>query len=179
MEKGLFQDKTPDERFEMLEATADTKLFFSYERQYSNQEIELFREQLGDILIELDKIEVEKAAAVKDFNEALKPLKIQLKEIVDNVRFRSSMREEMVYKFIDHDANKVNLYTKEGICVSSKPLRFDEMQRSIMSEIRNKEEYRDNNDTEEEEEEDWATVEVEEEPVSNIKKLKHDKVKSN
>lgn len=167
MQELIFPDKTQDERFEMLEATADKKIFFSYERQFSNQEIEVFREQLGDILIELDKIEVEKAVAVKDFNEALKPLKKELKEIVDNVRFRSNMREEMVYKFIDHGANKVNLYTKEGVCVSSKPLKFDEMQRSIMSEIRNNGEEDPHDDGEtidvenEAEEADWSKLESE------------------
>lgn len=140
MEKeGIFQDKTPDERYDMLEATADKRELFTYERQFSNQEIDLFRERLGDLMIDIDKIDTEKAKVTKDFNEKLKPLKKELKELVDNIRFRGHMIEDIVYKYIDHDLNKVNYYTKEGILVNTRPLKFDEQQRSIMSEIRDQE----------------------------------------
>ncbi|MHA1968841.1 MAG: hypothetical protein ACW964_13685 [Candidatus Hodarchaeales archaeon] len=161
MSENLYQDKNLDERREMLEATADDKIFAPYERQFSNQEIEKFHEKLSDIVIEIQKIETEKANTSKVFNDKLKPLKKELRDIADNIRFRGRMVEEIVYKFVDHDANKVSLYTIEGICVSSRPLKFDEQQRSIMSEIRNN--GQDDEETvdieHEEEQEDWDKVE--------------------
>jgi len=167
MIKELFSDKTPDEKFELLEASADKKVFFNYEKQFSNQEIDLFREQLGDVLIEIDKIEVDKAKITKEYNDQLKPLKKQLKEIVDNVRFRGHMVEELVYVFIDHDNNTVDYYTKIGVCVNTRPLKFDEQQRSIMGEIRDNEDEQEVADQTaaadyvevEEEKEDWEKLE--------------------
>jgi len=162
MQERIYQDKTPVERLEMLEATADKKVFANYERQFSNQEIERFHEQLSDIVIEIQKIESEKSKASKVFSEQLGPLKKRLREIADNVRFRGRMVEEIVYQFIDHDSNKVSLYTQEGVCVNERPLKFDEQQRSLMSELRNN--GQDNEETvdveHEEEQEDWETLDT-------------------
>ena len=174
MQERIYQDKTPDERYEMLEATADKKVFANYERQFSNQEIEKFHEQLSDIVIEIQKIETEKSKASKVFSEQLGPLRKELKEIADNIRFRGRMVEEIVYQFIDHDANKVALYTVEGICVNERPLKFDEQQRSLMSEIRNN--GQDDEETvdveHEEEDEDWETLDTSKKATAKSRKGK-------
>lgn len=121
----------------MLRDTCDKVEQFSYEKAFTNQDVILFQEELSGIMITMSQIEDELAAVKKGFTVKMKPLKLQIKELLENIRFRSRMVEEQAYIFIDHEENKVGYYTAAGILIHTRMLKIDEHQRSIMSEARN------------------------------------------
>lgn len=157
MQQTIFQDKSPEERKLFLRDTCDKIEHFSFEKSYTNQDVEVFCDKVSKIMIEIRQMETELSKVRKEFSEKLKPLKIELTELLNNIKFRSKMVSEMVYIFIDHEHNQVGYYTAEGILVHKRMLKIDEHQRSIMSSARNFDQ--DGNDEEEQPEEVEAIVE--------------------
>lgn len=137
MREFMFDDKPLEDREMMLRDTCDKVEQFSYEKAFTNQDVILFQEELSGIMIQMSQIEDELAAVKKGFTVKMKPLKLQIKELLENIRFRSRMVEEQAYIFIDHEENKVGYYTAAGNLIHTRMLKIDEHQRSIMSEARN------------------------------------------
>jgi len=154
MQKEMFQEKVPEERVTFLRDTCDKVEDFTYERAYTNQDVEAFCDRLSKIMIEVRQMESELTAVKKEFAEKMKPMKTELSELLNNIKFRSQMVKEKVYIFIDHEKNQVGYYNAEGMLVHRRMLKIDEHQRSILGSIR-REEY-------EEEEEETEDVEAEE-----------------
>lgn len=156
MQKSIFQDKSPEERIIYLRDTCDKLEDFTYEKSYTNQDVELFCERLSKIMIDVRQMETELSKIKKEHAEKMKPLKIELSELLNNIKFRSKMVKEKVYIFIDHEKNQVGYYTSEGILVYTRMLKIDEHQRSIMSSARNfdPDEDEDENDEKDEDDED-------------------------
>ena len=140
MNKGvadsMFQDKAPDDRRVILRDTCDKVENFTYEKSYTNQDVEVFMEKLSEVMIDISQIEGELIKIKKDYSIRLKPLKTDLKELIENIKFRSRMVEEQAFIFRDHDKNTVGYYSEEGLLIHSRPLKIDEHQRSIMSNMR-------------------------------------------
>lgn len=136
MRQEMFQDKDPEEVEIMLRDTCDKVENFSYEKAYTNQDVEQFREKLSDFMIEIDKIESELAKVKKEFTVKMKPLKTEVKKLLSNINYRSEVVEEQVYIFVDHDDNQVGYYNNTGMLVHTRMLKIDEHQRSIMSSSR-------------------------------------------
>lgn len=149
MQNSVYQEKSPEERKIFLRDTCDKIENFSFEKSYTNQDVEVFCDRLSKIMIDVRQMETELSKIKKEYAEKLKPMKIELTELLNNIKFRSQMVTEQVYIFIDFEKNEVGYYTGEGILVHKRMLRIDEHQRSIMSSMRS--EY--NNDEEEKEEE--------------------------
>lgn len=136
MRQEMFQDKDPEEVEIMLRDTCDKVENFSYEKAYTNQDVEQFREKLSDFMIEIDKIESELTKVKKEFTVKMKPLKTEVKKLLSNINYRSEVVEEQVYIFVDHDDNQVGYYNNTGMLVHTRMLKIDEHQRSIMSSSR-------------------------------------------
>lgn len=136
MQKAIFQEKKPEERAMFLRDTCDKIEDFSYEKSYTNQDVELFCDRLSKIMIDVRQMESELARLKKEYAEKMKPMKIELSELLNNIKFRSQMVKEKVYIFIDYEKNQVGYYTAEGILVYKRQLKIDEHQRSIMGATR-------------------------------------------
>jgi hypothetical protein len=160
MQSEMYPDKDPEERKTLLRDTCDKMENFSYEKSFTNQDVELFCDRLSKIMIEVKQMEIELAKVKKEFSDKMKPFKVELSELLNKIKFRSVMVTEPVYIFIDYDKNKVGYYTGEGVLVNSRRLRIDEHQRSIMSAAR-----RNDDDEVVEEQVEEETVEVDSEEV--------------
>ena len=57
MQKELFQEKSPEERKILLRDTCDKVDNFSYEKAYTNQDVQLFCDRVGNIMIEIRRLE--------------------------------------------------------------------------------------------------------------------------
>lgn len=136
MRQEMFDDKSPEDREIMLRDTCDKVERFSYEKAYTNQDVDLFREQLSDIMIKLSKIDHELAAVKKEFGVKTKPLRAEVKQLLENINFRSQTVDEQVYIYIDHEDNQVGYYNATGMLVHTRQLKIDEHQRSIMGASR-------------------------------------------
>ena len=152
----MFEGKDPEVKVTMLRDTCDKTEKFSYEKAFTNKDVTMFQERLSDIMIEVSRIEEELRKVKKEFTDKMKPLKIEIKELIENINFRSRMVEEQVYIFINHDKNQVGYYNEEGNLIHKRMLKIDEHQRSIMGEVR-----RNNGSHEEEYEEEYDDAEYE------------------
>lgn len=165
MQKEIYQEKTADDRKVYLRDTCDKIENFSYEKSYTNQDVELFCDRLSKIMIEVQQLEVELSRVKKEFTDKMKPSKKELSELLNKIKFRSEMVTEQVYIFIDHERNEVGYYSGAGILVHKRMLKIDEHQRSIMGSMRTRQEVMDedekNPDTVENEEEETIDVEAE------------------
>ena len=131
MQQEMYADKDREDKIVMLGDTCDKVENFNYEKAFTNQDVVLFQERLSVIMIEISKIENELAKVKKVFTEQMKPLKIEVKELLNNINFRSQTVEEEVYIFIDHENNEVGYYNGDGLLVHTRMLKIDERQRSI------------------------------------------------
>ena len=165
MQREISQEKPPEERKIYLRDTCDKIENFSYEKSYTNQDVELFCDRLSKIMIEVQQAEVELSRLKKEFTDKMKPSKKELSELLNKIKFRSEMVTEQVYIFIDHERNEVGYYTGTGVLVHKRMLKIDEHQRSIMGSMRTRQEVIDEDerdpDTVDEPEEETIDVESE------------------
>jgi len=132
----MYDDRSLEDRERLLRDTCDKVEKFSYDKSFTNQNVDMFRERLSDLMIEVSKFEVELAKIKKQYLEDTKPMRTEVKELLENIRFRSRMVEEQAYIFIDHEENHVGYYNVEGLLIHKRMLNIDEHQRSIMGAAR-------------------------------------------
>jgi hypothetical protein len=165
MQREIFQEKTPEDRKVYLRDTCDKIENFSYEKSYTNQDVELFCDRLSKIMIEVQQAEVELSRLKKEFTDKMKPSKKELSELLNKIKFRSEMVTEQVYIFIDHERNEVGYYTGTGVLVHERMLKINEHQRSIMGSMRTRQEVMDEDERDpdmvDEPEEETIDVEAE------------------
>jgi len=136
MQKEMFEDRDPEEKEKSLSDTCDKVENFSYDKSFTNQDVDMFRERLSDLMISIGKFDIEIAKIKKQYMEDTKPMRLEIKELLENIRFRSRMVEERAYVFIDHEDNRVGYYNSQGMLIHERMLNIDEHQRSIMSAAR-------------------------------------------
>jgi len=146
MQKEIYQSKPEEDRQVFLRDTCDKIENFSYEKSYTNQDVELFCDRLSKIMIDVRQMEVELTKLKKEFAEKQKPLKIEVSDLLNKIKFRSEMVTEQVYIFIDHERNEVGYYTSAGILVHKRMLKIDEHQRSIMGSMRSRHDVMEEDD---------------------------------
>jgi hypothetical protein len=165
MQKEIYQEKTADDRKVYLRDTCDKIENFSYEKSYTNQDVELFCDRLSKIMIEVQQLEVELSRVKKEFTDKMKPSKKELSDLLNKIKFRSEMVTEQVYIFIDHERNEVGYYAGTGILVHKRMLKIDEHQRSIMGSMRTRQEVMDEDERDpdmvEEDDDDDNIVDIE------------------
>lgn len=115
----------------LLSDNCDKKESLGYTRQFTPEELAKMKDDLADVSIEIDNIEVEKKEVTKSYNDDLKVKKTGRVALLKNIRFKSEFVNEECYKFIDHDAREVGYYNSKGQLVYQRPIRPDEMQKSI------------------------------------------------
>jgi len=115
----------------LLEDNADKKEMLGYTRNFTEEELLSFKDDLADVSIDIDQVEEEKKEAVKGYNETLKQQKTERTRLLKNIRQKAEYVNENCFKFIDHDAREVGYYNEKGNLVYERPIRPDEMQKSI------------------------------------------------
>lgn len=131
MDKFLGQDKSEVERINFLANNCDAVEEHGYTRRFSTDELNQKKENLANLSVEINDIEEEKKDAMDTYKDRLKPLNIDKKVLLDEIKKKSEFVNEECYKFIDHEEKIVGYYNKYGELVSSRPIMPQEMQKTI------------------------------------------------
>ena len=78
------------------------------------------KESLSETDIEINDIEEEKTAAMKDFKARLEPLTTERKKTLDGLKKKAEFVTERCFKFIDQEAREVGYYNENGDLIESR-----------------------------------------------------------
>lgn len=81
--------------------------------------------------IEINDIEEEKTAAMKDFKARLEPLTTERKKTLDGLKKKAEFVTERCFKFIDQEAREVGYYNENGDLIESRPAYSEELQTTL------------------------------------------------
>lgn len=132
MQKDLFQDLPEAARRQALEDQAyriEEKLI---KRPFSKDELDHFKNEISETMIEVNDIEEELSDIKKEFKAKMDPLKIQVKENLKNVRLKYSEEEGEVFLLADHVEGVMSYYDSKGVFLESRPLMLSEKQITIV-----------------------------------------------
>lgn len=139
MEKALFQDvKDLGRRQQMLLDNADEVEEMDFNKSFSTDQLASLKEKLATLSIQITNLQEQLADYRADINAQLKPLKQKVSDIIGDLRAKSHLVHEKVYKFVDTEERLVTYYDKEGIFVSSRPATAKEMSPTVFSVLREK-----------------------------------------
>ncbi|MBO6117334.1 MAG: hypothetical protein J6P44_02200 [Bacteroidales bacterium] len=124
------------QRKTFLKDNCDEVVEKSYYKQFTNQQMQDFKEDLADTEIQLNGIEREFEVVKSDFKGRMKPLKERKDKIVENIRMKSEFVREQCYKFIDQESKQVGFYNEDGDLIEERPAMADELQATIFTAIR-------------------------------------------
>lgn len=122
-----------NQRAGFLRDNADAVETLNYLKKFTPEEIQEMKNNLSNVSIEINDIENERKDAVDVFKSKLKPLVIDRKETLTNIRNKAISVKEDCFKFIDHDTNTVSYYNNIGDLVDQRPIMPSERQKSIFS----------------------------------------------
>lgn len=127
---------SPEERKILLEQNADAIEETSYQKPLTQEELDMRRESLTDNCIKLSELEEEKKELVKGYKDRMDPLISDNKILMSEVRTRQSKVDGRLFHMKNHDTSMMETYDEEGFLVSTRRLRPDEKQKTIMSQLR-------------------------------------------
>lgn len=137
MQKVLGQDiKNLDERKQFLIDNADEVVEMDYSKAFDADELAKKKTTLAEKSIKIHDLQEE----IKDFkaekNLELKPLKEDVEELLADIKAKSRVVTEKVYKFVDEEERMACFYNAEGILVSSRPATRDELSPTLFKEFK-------------------------------------------
>ena len=71
-----------------------------------------------------------------NINKELKPLKEEVKNLREDLKSKGHTVREKVYRFLDEKERMVGFYNAEGVLISSRPARRDELQKTVFADLR-------------------------------------------
>ncbi|PRY10314.1 hypothetical protein CLV24_11442 [Pontibacter ummariensis] len=135
LEKELFpHEKDPNAIRDSLMGWADKVLpDESYYKDLEPDEIAGFRAEVSDKLIKVNQIkqDIKSYTALK--KEQMKPLEQELSDALDAVKTGQLRVKGTLYLIADHDERMMGTYDESGKLISSRPLKPEERQTSILS----------------------------------------------
>lgn len=131
MKKKLYPTANPQERVSLLRSVADAVEKTEYQAQLTNQELEEKRLQLAAKGIKIMQINSERKEVMAQYREDLKPLKESQQQLLEELNTGTEKRKEMLYKVVDHAANKVGFYNGKGVLVITREIYPEERQTQI------------------------------------------------
>lgn len=120
MDLQLFQDLTPAERIEMLDAQADEVTEEMYLRPYDNSELVEKREEYVKLSIEMANIKAEEDEVRAEFKERKDPITKQMNTLLSNIRQGGENVRGKLYKIVDQDERVTGFYDEDGTCVNQR-----------------------------------------------------------
>lgn len=137
MQKVLGQDiKNLDERKQFLIDNADEVVEMDYSKAFDADELAKKKTTLAEKSIKIHDPQEE----IKDFkaekNLELKPLKEDVEELLADIKAKSRVVTEKVYKFVDEEERMACFYNAEGVLVSSRPATRDELSPTLFKEFK-------------------------------------------
>lgn len=128
MEKVLFQDKTPEERLEMLQSNCEKVIEdYGYEKPLSKDQLKAVKDKLSSASVSLHDVQEEKKEVDKEYNDKIKDYKASIAESVKQLKTRTTYACEQCFELIDYDEKKVGIYNREGILIEERPAKLNEL----------------------------------------------------
>ena len=132
MQRELGKDiKQGAERIEFLDSNCDKVEERGYMKPFTPEQLNEMKDTLASITIEINDIEEEKKEAMQAFNDRLKPLREELKELLVGIKNKAEFVTEKCYKFIDQEERMVGFYNEDGTLIDSRPAYANELQGTI------------------------------------------------
>lgn len=125
-----------DERKQFLIDNADEVVEMDYSKAFDADELAKKKTTLAEKSIKIHDLQEE----IKDFkaekNLELKPLKEDVEELLADIKAKSRVVTEKVYKFVDEEERMACFYNAEGVLVSSRPATRDELSPTLFKEFK-------------------------------------------
>lgn len=126
-----------EERAETLRDSCDkVKPEHTYTKFLTEEELAQRRERKLILDIKLSEMEQELSEYTKEAKDGMKPLKEEAFRILSAVRDRVERCTGTVYIFRDEDSRMLGFYDETGALVFARRMTPEEMQGSLLSEIR-------------------------------------------
>ena len=126
MERELGKDlEQGKKRVAFLMDNCDAVEEKGYMKPFTPEELARMKESLSETDIEINDIEEEKTAAMKDFKARLEPLTTERKKTLDGLKKKAEFVTERCFKFIDQEAREV------GDLIESRPAYSEELQTTL------------------------------------------------
>ena len=120
MERELGKDlEQGKKRVAFLMDNCDAVEEKGYMKPFTPEELARMKESLSETDIEINDIEEEKTAAMKDFKARLEPLTTERKKTLDGLKKKAEFVTERCFKFIDQEAREVGYYNENGDLIES------------------------------------------------------------
>ena len=137
MQKVLGQDiKDLEERKNFLIDNADGVEEMDYHKSYESDELERMNTEFANKHIRIAALEDQIADFKEEINKELKPLKEEVKNLREDLKSKGHTVREKVYRFLDENERMVGFYNAEGVLISSRPARRDELQKTVFADLR-------------------------------------------
>lgn len=137
MLKVLGQDiKDLEERKNFLIDNADGVEEMDYHKSYESDELERMKTEFANKHIRIAALEDQIAEFKEKINKELKPLKEEVKNLREDLKSKGHDVHEKVYRFLDEKERMVGFYNSEGLLISSRPARRDELQKTVFADLR-------------------------------------------
>lgn len=120
MELTLFQDLSPEERIEMLDAQADEVTEEQYLRPYEQYELEEKREEYVKMSLQMEQITQEEADFRAEIKERKDPLTKEMKRVLGNIKQGGENVRGKLYKIVNQEERTTGFYNEDGLCVSQR-----------------------------------------------------------
>ena len=132
-DKNLFPNMTEADRVRALEQQAySTATGYSFTKFFTEVEVTAMQKDLSQVLIKLDGMEEAFKETKTAFNDSVKPLKEQIKDLISSIKHKSCMIVDDVFMFDNQEEKIMAVYDRDGNLIETRPLRPDERQLHIL-----------------------------------------------
>lgn len=131
--KQILPDATTKERLMILQENAQKIEVTTYQKNLTDYELAVKREDLAENHIKLDQFEDEFSEVKQNFKLKVKPLKNANKVILAEIKTKQTSVDGTLFHMANHEDGMMEIYDQEGILISSRRLRPEERQGAIFS----------------------------------------------
>ncbi len=138
MEKQLLLDTPLNQRAEILRDSCYKVLEGeTYTRRLSEEEVVERKTMLFERVAKIQALQEELKEIKKDYSDRLKELDGDKTILVQEIKFESESKIGNLYAIDDQDSGMMALYDETGALVSSRPLKPEERQASLLTMKKN------------------------------------------
>ena len=134
MEKQLLNDTPLNQRAEILRDSCYKVMEGeTYTRRLSEEEVVERKTKLFERVAKIQALQDELKDIKKDFGDRIKDLEAEKGTLVQEIKFESESKTGNLYAIDEQESGMMALYDETGALVSSRPLKPEERQTSMLT----------------------------------------------
>jgi len=134
MEKQLLNDTPLSQRAEILRDSCYKVMEGeTYTRRLSEEEVVERKTKLFERVAKIQALQDELKDIKKDFGDRIKDLEAEKGTLVQEIKFESESKTGNLYAIDEQESGMMALYDETGALVSSRPLKPEERQTSMLT----------------------------------------------